>query len=72
MRNLSEYPVTAEEVVSALQLSLEHYTRTIANRGIGDIDGIAILMAEKFIEANKERFNTFAKASLEVISEGAE
>jgi hypothetical protein len=71
MRNLQIFPVTAEEAISSLQLSLEHYTRSIRERGCGDIDGVAILMAEKFIEANKERFNAFAENSLnkEVIND---
>lgn len=70
MRNLQQYPVTADEAISAVQMALEHYTHTIKERGIGDVDGIALLMAEKFINDNKERFNTFSRASLEVITEG--
>jgi hypothetical protein len=71
MRNLLEYPVTSGEAVSAIQIALEQYTREIKDRGIGDMDGIALLMAEKFIESNRERFDTFAKASLEVVVESS-
>lgn len=69
MRNLTVYPVTAPEAISAVQLALESYTRDIDKMGVGNIDGVALLMVEKFIEANKEKFDTFAKASLEVIFE---
>lgn len=69
MRNLVQYPIIANEAISAIQMAIENYTRTIKERGIGDIDGIALLMAERFINDNKERFNLFARASLEIISE---
>lgn len=69
MRNLVQYPIIANEAISAIQMAIENYTRTIKERGIGDIDGIALLMAERFINDNKERFNLFARASLKIISE---
>jgi hypothetical protein len=72
MRNITEYPVTADEAISALQIAFENRSKNIGKYGFGDIDGIALLMAEKFIENNKERFDTFAKASLEIIFEGNE
>lgn len=67
MRNLTIYPVTADEAISALQLCLEQYTRTISQRGIGDVDGVAIVTVEKFIEQNKQQFDTFSQASLGII-----
>jgi hypothetical protein len=72
MRNLAVYPVTADEAISAVQLALEHYTSTIKARGIGDVDGVALVIIEKFIDDNKERFDIFSRASLEVISEGSQ
>ena len=68
MRNLAQYPVKADEAISALQLALESYTRTIRERGIGDIDGVALLMAEKFITANKDQFDAFTHAELKEIN----
>jgi hypothetical protein len=64
MRNLIEYPIKAEEAISAIQLALEHYTKTIKGRGIGDVDGVALLISEQFISANKERFDTFSSTEL--------
>jgi hypothetical protein len=67
MRNLKQYPVEADEAISAIQLALENYTKTIGERGIGDIDGIALLMAEKFIESFPDKFNAFVKVSMESV-----
>jgi hypothetical protein len=69
MRNLAVYPVTADEAISAIQIAFEGYCNTVKAHGIGNVDGIAMLMAEKFIEANKDRFNTFSAASLDVVAE---
>ena len=65
MRNLKQYPVNADEAISAIQLAFENYTKTISTRGIGDIDGVALLMAEKFIESFADKFNAFVKAEME-------
>ena len=64
MRNLMEYPIVAEEAISAIQIALEDYTRNIHKMGIGNPDGVALLMAEKFIENNKESFNIFCAKSI--------
>lgn len=72
MRNLENTPVTAQEAISALQVAFESYTKNIRQTGTGNIDGIALLMSEQFIDANRERFDTFAKASLQVVLEGNE
>jgi hypothetical protein len=72
MRDLTVYPVTAQEAVSAIQLALESYTKNIEEIGVGNVDGVALLMAEQFIDANRERFDIFAKASLQVVLEGNE
>ena len=61
MRNISDYPITAEEVISSLQVSLESYTKNIHKDGVGGIDGLAFLLTEKFIEQNSTEFNKFAK-----------
>ena len=68
MRNLKQYPVRADEAISALQLAFESYTRTIRERGIGDIDGIALLMVEQFVTANKDQFDAFTHAELKEIN----
>lgn len=72
MRDLGDCPVTAQEAISAVQIAFESYTRNIRQVGVGNIDGIALLMVEQFIDANRERFDTFAKASLQVVLEGNE
>ena len=61
MRNLNEYPITADETINSLKWALREYTRNIQNYGVGGIEGIAMLLAEKFIEENKEQFNKFSK-----------
>lgn len=61
MRNLNEYPITADETVNALKWALSEYTRNIQNYGVGGIEGIAMLLAEKFIAENKEQFDEFVK-----------
>lgn len=71
MRDLTRYPITADETVAALKWASSEYTRNIQNYGVGGVEGIAILMAEKFIEQNKERFDIFAKASMQVMGEDA-
>ncbi len=68
MRNLSVYPITANEAIEVLKRAED--TQKILSRGqIGGIDGLTLLIIEKFIEQNKERFDTFSKASLQVIFE---
>ncbi len=69
MRNLVEYPITADEVISTLQVALESYTKRVRTDGIGGIEGVALLMAEQFISRNKAEFDTFSKASMEVVQE---
>jgi hypothetical protein len=66
MRNLVQYPVKADEAISALQLALESYTKSVRSHGIGNIDGISLLMAEQFITENKEAFDKFTKGKLSV------
>lgn len=61
MRDISTYPVTADEAMTALSGALSEYTRNIAAYGVGNVDGIALLTLEKFIEANKNTFNNFSK-----------
>jgi hypothetical protein len=73
MRNIVVYPIKAEESIAALQVALESYSKSAREHAlIGGVDGLALLMAEKFIEANKERFNTFSAASLDVLFEKKE
>lgn len=69
MRNLVEYPVTADETVAALKWAGSQYTKHIHEYGVGGIEGIALITAERFIEQNKERFDTFSKASMQVVDE---
>lgn len=68
MRNIIEFPITADEAIEVLNRAEEN--ERMFNAGdVGGIDGITLLLIEKFIEQNKERFNTFSRASLEVIFE---
>lgn len=67
MRNILEFPVTSNEVISALQVAFESYTKNISIDGVGSIDGIALLMAEQFISENAEKFDMFVKESMEVL-----
>lgn len=69
MRNLVVYPVVAEEAISAIQIAFEDYTRNIHKVGIGNTDGVALLMAEKFIENNKDSFNAFSAERMKRIGE---
>jgi len=69
MRSLVQYPIKADEAMHAVRIALENYTKNIRFYGCGNIDGAALMMVEKFIEQNKERFDTFSAASLQVIFE---
>jgi hypothetical protein len=69
MRNLVVYPVVAEEAISATQIAFEDYARNIHKVGVGNIDGVALLMAEKFIENNKDSFNAFSAECMKRVGE---
>lgn len=69
MRNLVEYPITADEAIAVIRLAEEKNQMDNVDV-IGCIDGVALLMIEKFIEQNKDRFDVFSKASFDVIFEG--
>ena len=72
MRDLANYPVTAEEAISALQIAFEQYASGVKEHGIGNVDGIAILMTEKFLNDNKDKFNAFSQAAIDAITEKKE
>jgi len=69
MRNLVEYPITADEAISTLQVAIESHSKNIRNYGVGGIEGVALLMAEKFIDQHRKEFDVFSKASMEVVEE---
>jgi len=69
MRNILQYPVTADETIKALDWAQKEYTRNIQNYGIGGTEGISLLLAARFIEANKERFDAFSSVSMQVVEE---
>ena len=59
MRNLAQYPLTAEEVRTVLQQKMEEVLK--AGR-IGGIDGIALAVALRFLNENNEQFTAFVQA----------
>ena len=69
MRNLLVYPITADEAISVLQVQLESYSKRIHTDGLGGIEGVALLTVEQFIARYKREFDTFSKASMEVVEE---
>lgn len=69
MRNIMEYPVTGDEAVGALDWAQKEYTRNIENYGVGGIEGLALLLAARFIESHKKEFDQFSRAAMEVVEE---
>ncbi len=56
MRNLSQYPVTIDEVYTALHHAIDSNER---KELIGNLDGFSLHLVEQFIEENKDLFKKF-------------
>lgn len=60
MRNLLQYPITTDETCSVLQDAQQAYYKKYKNN-MGNIHGLSLLYAEKFIRENKVAFDEFTK-----------
>ncbi len=60
MRNLTEYPVTGGEAISALQEAQELFYNKYKHH-MGSINGLALFYAERFIREHKEEFDQFTQ-----------